>query len=77
MSDEQIRSIGCGPIGALISAIIGSLIFHWQVRRWSRWIPSKFGKKDKLQLLKEYKNTNRIAKAFGLAGVFFGIIFLH
>jgi hypothetical protein len=69
MSAEEIRSIGCGPIGALISAIIGSLIFNWQTRRWSHLIPSKFGKKEKDQLLKEYKNTNRIAKVFGMLGI--------
>ncbi len=70
MSAEQIRTIGCGPIGALISAIIGSLIFNWQARRWTHRIPSKFGKKEKDQLLKEYGNTNRIAKVFALAGLF-------
>jgi integral membrane sensor domain MASE1 len=70
MSAEQIRSIGCGPIGALISAIIGSLIFNWQVRRWSHRIPSNFGQKEKNQLLKEYKNTNRIARVFALAGLY-------
>ena len=70
MSAEQIRSIGCGLIGAMISAIIASLIFNWQVKHWFRWIPSKFGEKEKIQLLKEHKNTNRIAKVFGLAGLF-------
>lgn len=70
MSAEQMRSIGCGPIGALISAVIASLIFHWQVKHWSRWIPSKFNRKEKIQLLKEYKKTNRIAKVFGLAALF-------
>jgi integral membrane sensor domain MASE1 len=69
MSAEQIRSIVCGPIGAVISAIIGSLIFHWQVKHWFHRLPSNFGKKEKTQLLKEYKNTNRIAKIFGLAGI--------
>jgi hypothetical protein len=70
MSAEQIWSIGWGPIGALISAIIASSIFHWQIKRWSHRIPSKFGQKEKNQLLEEYKNTNRIAKVFGLAGLF-------
>jgi hypothetical protein len=69
MSAEQIRLIGCGPIGALISVIIASSIFHWQVKRWSHRLPSNFGKKEKTQLLKEYKNTNRIAKVFELAGI--------
>ena len=71
MSTEQIRSIGCGPIGGIAAAIIGSLIFYWQVKRWSQRIPSKFGQKEKNQLLKEYKNTNRIAKVLGLAGLSF------
>lgn len=75
MSVEQIRSIGCGPIGAVISAIIASLIFNWQARHWVRQIPSKYGKKEKDQLLKEYKNTNRIAKVLGLAGFFTGVLF--
>lgn len=75
MSAEQIRSIGCGPVGAVISAIIASLIFNWQVKHWSRWIPSEFGKKEKIQLLKEYKKTNRIAKVFGLAGLFTGLLY--
>jgi hypothetical protein len=70
MSAEQIRSIGCGPIGAVISAIIASLIFNWQVKRWSHRIPTNFGVKKKDQLLKEYKNTNRIAKIFGVVGLF-------
>jgi hypothetical protein len=75
MSAEQIRSIGCGPIGAVISAIIASLIFHWQVKRWTRWIPSEFANKKKNDLLKEYKNTNRIAKVFALVGVLIGLLF--
>jgi hypothetical protein len=75
MNADQIHSIGCGPIGAVISAIIASTVFHWQVRHWSRWIPSKCGEKGKNQLLKEYKNTNRIAKVFGLAGLFTGLLF--
>jgi hypothetical protein len=75
MSAEEIRSIGCGPIGAFISAIIASLIFNWQVRRWSHRIPSKFHDKEKDQLLKEYKNTNQIAKVFGLAGL--SLMFLY
>lgn len=69
MSGEEIRSIGCGPIGAFFSAAVASLWFNWQVKRWSRWIPTKFGEKEKTQLLKEYKKTNRIARVFGLAGI--------
>jgi drug/metabolite transporter (DMT)-like permease len=69
MSAEQIRSIGCGPIGALFSAVIASIVFNWQAKRWAHRIPSNFGKKEKNQLVKEYKNTNRIAKVFGLAGL--------
>jgi drug/metabolite transporter (DMT)-like permease len=75
MSAEEIRSIGCGPIGGLISAIIASVIFNWQVRRWSHRIPSKFGEKGKNLLLEEYKNTNRIAKVFGLAGLSFMFLY--
>ena len=75
MSAEEIRSIGCGPIGAFFSAIIASLFFNWQVRRWSQRIPSKFGGKEKNQLLKEYKNINQIAKAFGLVGLFFPLLY--
>lgn len=70
MSAGQIQSIVCGPIGAVISAIIASFVFNWQVKRWSHRLPAKFGKKGRDQLLKEYKNTNRIAKLFGLAGIF-------
>ena len=69
MSAEQIRSIGCGPIGAVISAVFASLIFNWQVKHWSRWIPTKVGEKGKNQLLAEYKKTNRIARVFGLVGI--------
>ena len=75
MSAEEIRSIGCGPIGAFFSATIASLIFNWQVRRWSHRIPKKFGRKEKNQLLKEYKSTNQIAKAFGLVGLFFPLLY--
>jgi hypothetical protein len=75
MSPEQIKSIGCGPIGAVISAIVASLIFNWQVKRWSRWIPLNCGEKERDQLLKEYKNTNRVAKIFGVAGLFGGSVY--
>jgi hypothetical protein len=75
VSLDQIRSIGCGPIGAVVSAILASLIFNWQAKRWSRWVPLKCGKKDKDQLLKEYKNTNRIAKIIGAAGLFGGLLY--
>jgi hypothetical protein len=75
MTHEQIRSIGCGPIGTVISAIVASLIFNWQVKRWSRWIPSSCGKKERNQLLKEYKTTNRIAKIFGLSGLFSALLY--
>jgi hypothetical protein len=75
MSAEEIRSIGCGPIGAFFSAIIASLIFNGQVRRWFHRIPTKFHAKEKDQLLKEYKNTNRIAKVFGLAGLYFAFLY--
>jgi len=70
MSGEEMRSIGCGPIGAFFSSAVASLWFNWQVKHWSHWIPTRFGEKEKTQLLKEYKKTNRIARVFGLAGVF-------
>ena len=69
-----MRTIGCGPIGAIASAMVASLVFHWQVKRWSRWIPEKSGKKKKNQLLKEYKNTLRAAKALSLAGFLIGLL---
>jgi hypothetical protein len=67
--------MGCGLIGAVLSAVIASLIFNWQVKRWSPRIPSRFGEKEKDQLLKEYRNTNRIAKIFGLAGLFSAFVY--
>lgn len=69
LNNEQIRSVGCGPLGGVISAVIGSLIFNWQVKRWSHRIPTKFDGKEKNQLLKEYRVTNRIAKVLALAGL--------
>jgi hypothetical protein len=75
MSAEQIRAIGCGPIGAILSAIIASLVFRWQVKHWTRWIPTKVGEKGKKQLIEENKNANRIAKAFGLLGISAGSLF--
>lgn len=69
MNAEQLRSIFCGPIGALISAVLASLVFHWQAKRWAHRIPSEYGGKEQRQLLKEYKHTNQIAKLFGLAGI--------
>ena len=62
-------------MGALFSAVIASLIFNWQVKRWSRHIPSKFGKKGAAQLLKEYRNTNRIAKTLSLLGLSTAFLF--
>jgi hypothetical protein len=75
MSVEQIRAIGYGPIGAILSAIIASLVFHWQVKHWSRWIPTKVGEKGKKQLLEEYKSTIRIAKTLSIAGFLIGCLF--
>jgi hypothetical protein len=75
MSAEQIRAIACGPVGAILSAIIGSFVFHWLVKRWSRWIPTKVGEKGKKQLLQEYKNTLRIAKALSIGGFMIGFLF--
>jgi ABC-type transport system involved in cytochrome c biogenesis permease subunit len=75
MSAEQIRAIGCGPIGAILSAIIASLVFRWQVKHWSRWIPTKVGEKGKKQLLEEYKSTIRIAKALSIVGFLIGCLF--
>jgi len=75
MSAEEIRSIGCGPIGAVISAVIASLFFHWQVKRWSRWMPTKVGEKGKKHLLKEYRSTVRTAKTISLIGLFIGWLF--
>jgi hypothetical protein len=74
-STEQIRSIVCGPIGAIASAIVGSIVFHWQVKQWSRWIPTKVGEKGKKQLLDENKITIRTAKTLSVAGVFIGLLF--
>lgn len=75
MSAEQIRAIGCGPIGAILSAIVASLVFHWQVKHWSRWIPAKVGEKGKKQLLQENKGTIGIAKALSIAGFLIGCLF--
>jgi hypothetical protein len=75
MSAEEIRAIGCGPIGAVFSAVIASIVFNWQAKRWAHRIPSNYGKKEKNQLIKEYKNANRIAKVFGLAGLSFMLFY--
>ncbi len=75
MTGEQIRAIAVGPIGAILSAIIASLVFHWQVKHWSRWIPTKVGEKGKKQLLEEYRNTIRTAKALSIAGFLIGCLF--
>jgi hypothetical protein len=75
ISNEQIRLVVCGPIGSLASAIVGSLLFHWLVKHWYHWIPLKVGKKGKNRLLKEHKNTIRIAKISSLAGLLLGLFF--
>ncbi|HEX3797632.1 MAG TPA: hypothetical protein VH413_02930 [Verrucomicrobiae bacterium] len=72
MTAEQLRSIGCGPIGAIFSAMVASLIFRWQVKRWAPSIPKKVGKKRKKQLLEENKNALRVAKTLSLAGFLVG-----
>ena len=38
-------------------------------------MPAGFGGKEKEQLLREYKTINRIAKLFGLAGLFTAFIY--
>jgi hypothetical protein len=68
MNAEQIRSIGCGPVGALASAFVAGLIFKWQIKKWSRWIPTKVGQKGREQLLHEHKATIRTSKFLTLGG---------
>jgi len=75
MTAEEIQSIGCGPIGAIASAIVASLVFRWQVEHWSRWIPTKVGKKGKKKLLEEYKSTIRTAKTLLIVGFSIGLFF--
>jgi ABC-type transport system involved in cytochrome c biogenesis permease subunit len=75
MSAEQIRAVGCGPIGAILSAIIASLVFRWQAKHWSHWIPVKVREKGKKQLLEEYKSTIWIAKALSIGGFLIGGLF--
>ena len=72
---EQIRSIVRGPIGGLILGIIACSIYNWQVKRWSRWIPTGFGKKDKVQLLKEYQTTHRIANVLAMVGILTSLLY--
>jgi hypothetical protein len=75
MSTEQIRAVGCGPILAILSAIVASVVFRWQVQRWSHWVPTKVGEKGKKQLLQENKDTIRIAKALSFFGFCVGCFF--
>jgi len=75
MASEQVRAIGDGTTGAILSAIIAALVFHWQVKHWSHWIPTKIGEKGKKQLLEEYRSTIRIAKALSIAGFLMGCLF--
>jgi hypothetical protein len=75
MTVEQMRAISVGPVGAIVSAIIASLVFQWQVKHWSRWIPTKVGEKGKKQLLEEYRNTIQIAKVFSILGFLIGCFF--
>ena len=72
---EQIRSIVRGPIGGLILGIIACSIYNWQVKRWSRWIPTGFGKKGKVQLLEEYQSTHRIANVLAMVGLLTGSLY--
>jgi hypothetical protein len=69
MTDEQIRSLAHGPVGAYVSAIAASLVFGWLVKKWSRWIPVKVGKKGRAKLLKEHEITIRTSKQLTAAGV--------
>jgi hypothetical protein len=75
MNAEQIRSVGCGPVGAIISALIASIVFHWQAKRWSTWIPTKVWKKGRELLLEENKSTLRIAKVLSVVGLCTGCLF--
>jgi hypothetical protein len=75
MSGEQIRAIGNGTTGAILSAIIAGLIFQWQIKHWSRWIPAKVGEKGKKQLLEEYKITIQRATMLSIAGFLIGCLF--
>ena len=74
MSAEQIRSIGCGPVGAVASAIVASLLFRWQVKKWDRWVPMKFGGKGRAELLAEHKTTLRVAKVLSCVGICIGLL---
>ena len=72
---EQIRSIVRGPIGGLILGIIACSIYNWQIKRWSRWIPTGFGEKGKAQLLEEYQTTHRIANVLAMVGLLTGSLY--
>lgn len=69
MSADQIQSFAKGQEAAYASAFIGSIVFHWMVRKWSRWIPVKVGQKGRVQLLKEHKNAIWTGKALTVTGI--------
>ena len=72
---EQIRSIVRSPIDGLILGIIACSIYNWQIKRWSRWIPTGFGEKGKAQLLEEYQTTHRIANVLAMVGLLTGSLY--
>ena len=72
MNIEHLRTLGRGPIGSIFSAIIASVVWHWQAKRWSRWIPQKIGEKAREELLREQKTALRVARALMIAGFVIG-----
>jgi hypothetical protein len=68
MSVIELQALACGPAGAYISALVASLVFGWQAKKWARWVPQRVGKKGRDRLLQENKTVIQLAKALTVAG---------
>jgi hypothetical protein len=75
MSVEQFGEFLHEHTGPRFSAFIASILVAGLVKKWSKWIPVKVGKKGRSQLLEDHKITLRVAKAISIAGLLF-VLFL-
>ena len=59
---------------AIASGIAGVATTAWLKTKWTRWVPTSVGTKDKNQLLREHGSRIRVAHYLSIAGCFAGAL---
>jgi hypothetical protein len=59
------------PLRPVLSGIAGGLIAWWLAAKWSRWVPTQIGTKDKRTLIAENRWRVLVANS-----IFFGVLII-